>query len=154
MLVSMALSSVPDYVRWAFLAPPVRSRNPAAIVYRHGAVDFRLNLRIPKEVLSCSVCVVWRLQLHAGACRMPVCVSANVFGFSRSTNLPSSTGPTEEDRYPVSTGLSYCSLPLVLTSRLHRLLSIVLVASNDGGWQWWYLHFLTMLAHMCHSTYS
>jgi hypothetical protein len=106
MLVSMALSSVPDYVRWAFLAPPVRSHNPAAIVYRHGAVDFRLNLRIPKEVLSCSVCVVWRLQSHAGACRMSVSVCAKKIGLSRSTNLPSSIGPTEEDRYPASAGLS------------------------------------------------
>jgi|NorSeaMetagenome_1021524.scaffolds.fasta_scaffold28706_2 hypothetical protein len=55
MLASIALSSVPDYVRSALLAPATRTRNPAAIVYRHGAVDFRLNLRIPAEVLSCCV---------------------------------------------------------------------------------------------------
>jgi hypothetical protein len=46
-VVCMVLSSVPDYLRTALFQPPARRSNPAAIVYRNGAVDFRLELRVP-----------------------------------------------------------------------------------------------------------
>ena len=47
------LSSLPDSARTALLQPAKRAggdgRNPAAIVYKQGAVDFRLTLRVPAE---------------------------------------------------------------------------------------------------------
>ena len=45
-VVAAALSSVPDQLRSALFQGPSRG-NPAAVVYRNGAVDFRLSLRIP-----------------------------------------------------------------------------------------------------------
>lgn len=49
LVVAIMLSSVPGHVRAEFFSPRVQRLNPSAIVYRGGAVDFRLNLRVAKE---------------------------------------------------------------------------------------------------------
>ena len=49
LVTAMVLSSVPGPVRVELFAPRVQRRNPAAVVYVGGAVDFRLSLRVAKE---------------------------------------------------------------------------------------------------------